>query len=54
MDAIVESGIYSLDAVAQIDRMVILGRGEAVKRAVWEPLNSHFLNGQHAERFVPV
>ena len=54
VDAIVEPGIYSLDAVAQIDRMVILGRGEAVKKAVWEPVNDRFLNGKLAEKFVPV
>jgi uncharacterized protein len=54
VDAIVEPGIYSLDAVAQIDRMIILGRGEAVKKAVWEAVNSRFLNGQLAEKFVPV
>jgi patatin-like phospholipase/acyl hydrolase len=52
VDAIVEPGIYSLDAVDQIDRMVILGRGEAVKKAVWEPVVSRFLNGQPAKRFV--
>lgn len=54
VDATVEPEIYSLDAVDQIDRMVILGRGEAVKKAVWEPVNSRFLNGQPAEKFVPV
>jgi hypothetical protein len=54
VDAIVEPGIYSLDAVAQIDRMLVLGRGEATKRANWEPVNTRFLNGQPAERFVPV
>jgi hypothetical protein len=54
VDAIVEPGIYSLDAASQIDRMVILGRGEAVKQAVWDPVNSRFLNGQLAEKFVPV
>jgi hypothetical protein len=43
VDAIVEPGIYSLGAVGQIDKMVILGRGEAVKRAVWEPVKSRFL-----------
>jgi uncharacterized protein len=54
VDAVVEPGIYSLDAVAQIDRMIILGRGEAVKKAVWEPVNTRFLNGQPAEKFVPI
>jgi uncharacterized protein len=53
VDATVEPGIYSLDAAAQIDRMVILGRGEAVKKAVWEPVNSRFLNGEPADKFVP-
>ena len=53
VDAIVEPGIYSLDAVHQVDRMIVLGRGEAVKRAFWEPVNSRFLNGQPAEKFVP-
>jgi hypothetical protein len=52
VDATVEPGIYSLDAAAQIDRMVILGRGEAVKKAVWEPINNRFLNGQPADKFV--
>jgi uncharacterized protein len=52
VDATVEPGIYSLDAAAQIDRMVILGRGEAVKKAVWEPINSRFLNGQPVDKFV--
>jgi uncharacterized protein len=54
VDTIVEPGIYSLDAVAQIDKMIILGRGEAVKRAVWEPVNSRFLNGEPADKFVPI
>jgi hypothetical protein len=53
VNAIVEPGIYSLDAANQIDRMVILGRGEAVKKAVWEPVNSRFLNGRLAKKFVP-
>jgi patatin-like phospholipase/acyl hydrolase len=54
VEATVEPEIYGLDAVAQIDRMVILGRGEAVKKVVWEPINSRFLNGQPADKFVPV
>jgi hypothetical protein len=53
VDAIVEPGIYSLDAVDQIDRMVVLGRAEAVKRDVWEAVNTRFLNGQPADKFVP-
>src|SRR5258708_21981346 len=46
VDAIVEPGIYTLDAVAQIDRMIMLGRSEAVKRDVWEAVNTRFLNDQ--------
>jgi hypothetical protein len=42
VDATVEPGIYSLDAVGQIDRMLILGRVEAVKRANWEPVTRGF------------
>jgi patatin-like phospholipase/acyl hydrolase len=53
VDATVEPGIYGLDAVNQIDRMVILGRAEAAKKANWEPVMQRFLNGQPAEKFVP-
>ena len=52
VDATVEPGMYSLDGVAQTERMVILGREEAVKKAVWEPIISRFLNGQPADKFV--
>jgi uncharacterized protein len=54
VDATVEPGIYGLDAVDQIDRMVVLGRAEAAKKAHWEPVMQRFLNGTLAERFVPV
>jgi uncharacterized protein len=54
VDATVEPGLYGLDAVTQIDRMVVLGRGEAVKKANWEPVMQRFLDGQPAEKFVPV
>ena len=53
VDATVEPGLYSLDAVDQIDKMVILGRAEAAKKANWEPVMQRFLNGQPANRFVP-
>lgn len=54
VDSTVEPGLYGLDAVTQIDRMVALGRAEAAKKANWEPVTQRFLNGQHAEKFVPV
>jgi hypothetical protein len=54
VDATVEPGIYRLDAVDQIDRMVILGRAEAAKKANWKPVMQRFLNGQPADKFVPV
>jgi uncharacterized protein len=53
VDATVEPEIYGLDAVDQIDRMVVLGRGEAAKKANWEPVMQRFLNGQAVEKFVP-
>jgi uncharacterized protein len=53
VDATVEPGLYSLDAVDQIDRMIILGRGEAAKKANWEPVMQRFLNGYFASKFVP-
>jgi hypothetical protein len=53
VDATVEPGLYGLDAVDQIDRMAILGRAEAAKKANWEPVMQRFLNGQPANRFVP-
>jgi uncharacterized protein len=53
VDATVEPGIYGLDAVDQINRMVVLGRAEAAKKANWEPVMQRFLNGQSAEKFVP-
>jgi uncharacterized protein len=53
VDAIVEPGFYSLDAVGQIDKMIILGRAEAAKKANWEPVMQRFLNGRPAEQFVP-
>jgi uncharacterized protein len=53
VDATVEPGLYGLDAVGQIDRMVALGRGEAAKKANWEPVMQKFLNGQAADEFVP-
>ena len=51
VDATVEPGIYSLDAAAQLDRMIILGRAEAAKWKVWEPVKSRFLNGQPGDEF---
>jgi hypothetical protein len=54
VDATVEPGIYRLDAVDQIDRMVILGSAEAAKKANWKPVMQRFLNGQPADKFVPV
>ena len=52
VDATFEPGLYGLDAANQIDRMAILGRVEAVKKANWEPVMERFLNGQPAEKFV--
>jgi hypothetical protein len=43
VDAVVQSGIYSLDEVGQIDQMAILGRTEAVKKAVRDPVIIRFL-----------
>jgi patatin-like phospholipase/acyl hydrolase len=53
VDATVEPGLYGLDAVGQIGRMVILGRAEAAKKANWEPVMQRFLNGQAVDKFVP-
>jgi uncharacterized protein len=53
VDAVVEPGIYGLDGVGQIDKMVILGRAESAKKANWEPVMQRFLNGQLADKFVP-
>jgi uncharacterized protein len=53
VDAIVEPGIYGLDAVDQIDNMVVLGRNEAAKKENWELVMQRFLNGQPADKFVP-
>jgi hypothetical protein len=53
VDATVEPGLYGLDAIGQVDRMVILGRAEATKKANWDPVMQRFLNGQPAEKFVP-
>jgi hypothetical protein len=53
VDAIVEPGLYGLDAVNQISRMVILGRAEAAKKINWEPVTQKFLNGRPADKFVP-
>lgn len=53
VDATVEPGLYGLDAVDQIDKMGILGRAEAAKKANWEPVMQRFLNGQPANKFVP-
>jgi predicted acylesterase/phospholipase RssA len=53
VDATLEPGIYGLDAMDQIDRMVVLGRAAAAKKANWEPVMQRFLNGKPADKFVP-
>jgi len=49
-------GQFSLDDARpkQIERLVSLGRGEAVKKDNIAVIRERFLNGQHAPRFKPV
>ena len=53
VDAAVEPGICGLNAVNQIDSMVILGRRRQRKRRIGNRSMQSFLNGQPADKFVP-
>ncbi len=48
------NGEFSLDDPSRVDDLVGLGRAEAVKRSVANPVAERFLNGVHAQPFVPV
>ena len=49
-------GQFSLDDARprQIERLIALGRGEAVKKENIEVVRQRFLNGQHAPTYTPL
>lgn len=56
INATVSAGDFSLDdaRLDRIERLVVLGRAEAVRRDVMEVVRTRFLNGDAAARFEPL
>ncbi|NOK15825.1 CBASS cGAMP-activated phospholipase [Corallococcus carmarthensis] len=53
IDQVVSPGRFSLDDARAIDDLIALGHGEGMKEAHLASVRQRFLNGVHAESFVP-
>jgi len=54
VDCATVPGAYAMDDARGIESLAALGRSKAVEKEVLEVVRSRFLNGVHAEPFVPV